>query len=301
MTYFLPGFTPHSWNGNDHRTDCHLGQTCVLPAFLLSAAARFSPPAPVLRAQAVGRSRGARFRDPLSPHGCPLPPLHTSAPYRAGRPLQLISPVLKHVKRSEGDREIAQSATRSPAAPALGSAGARPHPPGRVPDSAPPLGTFRRADAPRGPRAAGRFRRSACGARCDRPPPARPRPEARATGSVSCGVRSLRRRRRRPSPLSHLTHLSAHRRGASTGLAPRRLWPPARGNPGSSGSGGRSSPLPAEGTETGTRRRKALGPQPGGRRAAPGTRRTLPPAGAGTSFPSPLVRPEPRGGSLSRQ
>lgn len=150
------------------------------------------------------------------------------------------------------------------------------------------------------------FRRSARGELCDlRPQP--PRPAAQATGSVSSGVKSRCRRRRRPSPLGHLTHLSADRRipaGQPPGSRPAGCGRPRPrgGIPGGaerrarrSGSGGRSNPLPAEGRGTGTRPRKALGPQPGGQRAAPGTRRTLPPACAGTSFPRPLVRPEPLG------
>lgn len=84
-----------------------------------------------------------------------------------------------------------QSATVSPAAPALGPAGARLHPPGLVPDSAPPLWDFpprgrssRAAEPPLG------FRRSGCRQLSDLPPPARPRPEAQHPGACPLGSKA---------------------------------------------------------------------------------------------------------------
>lgn len=203
-----------------------------------------------------------------------------------------------------------QSATVSPAAPALGPAGARLHPPGLVPDSAPPLWDF----PPRGrssrvaepPSASGARGAASCPICRPLPVPAR-RPSTRAR--VLWGPKP-RRRRRRPSPLSHLTHRSADREAADReAVAGRARAGQPREEPSAApaaasavpGRGGRSSPLPADGRGTGTRPREALGPQPGGRPAAPGTRRTLPPACERTSFPRPLVRGAAGGGSLSQQ
>lgn len=124
------------------------------------------------------------------------------------------------------------------AAPALGSAGARLHPPRLGPASAPPLGTFRRADAPRGPRAAPRLpalsARRAVRSAAPAAPPGGPGNRQR----VLWGQKPLSSAATPvpPQPPHAPQRGPADPRRAATGLAPRRLWPaaPARGNPGRS-------------------------------------------------------------------